>query len=156
MRNWRFWDWLAYTGVFVAAVILAADTGMRQSPEFQKYVGFMHSAWWGFAPLILLVGATAILIARSFGWVGSSRGRTRRNLTNPSADFPTPNWHEPLEPVVNKEFRNKPSSSTKRILSIAGSSTSHFSTTAQCRYSFQTALSQAPGANIFYRQITLS
>jgi len=107
MPDWRFWDWLAYGAMFVGALIIAADTGVRLSPELQKYFGFMHSAWWGFAPLILIVAGTVILISRSFGWVGSSIRRTRPGLTNPSADFPTPDWHEPLEPVVNQEFRNQ-------------------------------------------------
>jgi hypothetical protein len=102
-----FWEWLAYATVFVSALTIAADAGVRSSPELQEYFWFMHSAAWGFAPLILLVAGAIILIARDFGWVGGSRRRTRPDLTNPSADFPTPNWHEPLEPVVNKEFRNQ-------------------------------------------------
>ena|SRR5215471_14986125 len=107
MRDWGFWEWLAYGTMFVGALILAADTGVKLHPELQEYFWFMHSAAWGFAPLILLVAGAIVLIGRSFGWVGSSKRRTRPDLTNPSADFPTPNWHEPLEPVVNKEFRNQ-------------------------------------------------
>jgi len=107
MRDWRFWEWLAYGSMFVGALLIAADTGVRLSPELQKYSGFMHSAWWGFAPLILFVSATVILIARNYGWIGSSKRGTRGRLANPSADFPTPNWLEPLEPVVNQEFRNQ-------------------------------------------------
>jgi hypothetical protein len=60
-----------------------------------------------FAPLFLVIAGSIILIARNYGWLGSFKGRTRRNFANPSADFPTPNWHEPLEPVVNKEFRSE-------------------------------------------------
>jgi hypothetical protein len=31
----------------------------------------------------------------------------KRELTNPSVHYPTPDWHEPLIPVVNKTFRNE-------------------------------------------------
>jgi hypothetical protein len=106
MRDWGFWEWLAYATIFVGALVLAADTGAKLSPELQEYLGFMRAAAWGFAPLILLIAGAIILIARNYGWVGSSR-RTQHTLANPSTHFPTPNWHEPLEPVVNKEFRNE-------------------------------------------------
>ena len=106
MRDWGFWEWLAYATMFVGALFIAADTGAKRHPELQEYFGFMRSAVWGFAPLLLLVAGAIILIARSYGWVGSS-GRTQRTLANPSTHFPTPDWHAPLEPVVNKEFRNE-------------------------------------------------
>jgi hypothetical protein len=77
MRDWGFWDWVAYATLFIAALIIAAETGVRLAPELQEYFGFMRSAAWGFAPLILVVAGTVILISRSFGWVGSSKRRTR-------------------------------------------------------------------------------
>ena len=48
----------------------------------------------------------------------------------------------------------KPSSLMEKVLSIAGSSMSDFSTMAQCQRSFQTVRGRRASANIFYRQIT--
>jgi len=51
MRHWTFWEWVAYAGIFVAALIIAADTGFRLAPDVMANLpAFFHSAWWGFAP----------------------------------------------------------------------------------------------------------
>lgn len=71
MSDWRFWDWVAYAILFVAAMIIAIDTGIRLSPVTWPHIPeFLHSGWWGFAPLALLIIATLILLARGLGWIG--------------------------------------------------------------------------------------
>jgi hypothetical protein len=71
MKSWTFWEWLAYAGLLVAAVIIAADTGFRISPDLSTHLPhWIHSVAWGFAPLTLIGIATCILIARAFGWIG--------------------------------------------------------------------------------------
>jgi hypothetical protein len=65
MRGWRLWDWITYSCFFVAAVILAADTGVRVSPELGGHIpAFVGGSLWGFAPLILFLVGTVILLAR--------------------------------------------------------------------------------------------
>jgi hypothetical protein len=67
MRHWTFWEWVAYAALFVAAMIVAADTGVRITPDLAAYLpAFVHGPIWGFAPLILVVGATIILVLREF------------------------------------------------------------------------------------------
>jgi hypothetical protein len=113
MRHWTFWEWVAYAALFVAAVILAADTGVRVSPDLSLHMPeWLHSGWWGFAPLLLVVLSTLVLIANSFGLLPSRNNKwrptkEREHLTNPSYHFPTPNWHEPLAPIVNQTYRNE-------------------------------------------------
>ena len=66
MRAWKFWDWIAYSCIFVGAAILAADTGVKVSPELAGHIpAFVGGSLWGFAPLILLVVATVILFVRN-------------------------------------------------------------------------------------------
>jgi len=69
MRHWSFWEWLAYACLLLGAMILAADTGLRLSPELAHSAPFLSSPYWGFAPLGLVMGATAVLVAKEFGWL---------------------------------------------------------------------------------------
>jgi hypothetical protein len=63
VRHWTYWEWIAYSGLFVAATIIAVDTGVRISPDLSSYVpAFVHGAIWGFAPLTLFIAATIILL----------------------------------------------------------------------------------------------
>jgi hypothetical protein len=67
VRHWTFWEWVAYVALFVAALIIAADTGFRESPDVMaRLPEFFHSEWWGFAPAVLVVVATIILLLREF------------------------------------------------------------------------------------------
>lgn len=54
---------VSYGALFVAAMMIAVDTGVRISPELSPYLpAFVHGVIWGFAPLVLVVGATIILV----------------------------------------------------------------------------------------------
>jgi hypothetical protein len=67
LRHWTFWEWVAYVALFVAALIIAADTGFKESPDVMaRLPEFFHSEWWGFAPAVLVVAATIILLLREF------------------------------------------------------------------------------------------
>jgi hypothetical protein len=67
MRHWTFWEWVAYGVILVSALILAADQGFKLEPDLMRQLPeFFHSAWWGFAPLVLVVIATIILLLRAF------------------------------------------------------------------------------------------
>jgi hypothetical protein len=67
MRHWTFWEWVAYVALFVAAFIVVADTGFRGAPDVMtRLPEFFHSWWWGFAPAVLVIVATIILLLREF------------------------------------------------------------------------------------------
>jgi hypothetical protein len=73
MRHWTFWEWLAYACLFLGAMILAADTGIRLAPELGNLLPFIHGPAWGFAPLAFLLLATVILLAREFDLLGATQ-----------------------------------------------------------------------------------
>jgi hypothetical protein len=74
MRHWTFWEWVAYVALFVAALIVAADSGFREAPDVMaRLPEFFHSEWWGFAPAVLVVGATIILLLREFIFPNNKR-----------------------------------------------------------------------------------
>jgi hypothetical protein len=101
MAHWTFWEWTAYGALFIASAIVAADTGFRLAPTLmEKLPAFFHSAWWGFAPLALLLIATVILLARDFGVIG------RAPL---SADANILKWRDepPKKVVADKRFINE-------------------------------------------------
>lgn len=71
MRHWKPWDWIAYAALLTAAVILAADAALKSAPNVEvKMPTFMHSEWWAFVPVVLVLAGTAILLARNFGFLG--------------------------------------------------------------------------------------
>jgi hypothetical protein len=71
MRHWTFWEWVAYIGLSIAAIIIAADQGVKLAPELlQRFSGMITSPFWAFAPLALIILATVILIGREIGWIG--------------------------------------------------------------------------------------
>ncbi len=48
MRHWTFWEWVAYGALFIAAMVVAADTGVRISPELAVHLPpFIHGVIWG-------------------------------------------------------------------------------------------------------------
>lgn len=75
MREWKFWEWLAYSTLFTSAIILALDAGLKVSPTLMAELptGFLHSPLWGFAPLVFLLLGTMILAARGLGWIGNGK-----------------------------------------------------------------------------------
>jgi hypothetical protein len=82
MRQWTFWEWVAYCCLLLGAMIMAADTGVRLAPDLAPYVPhFVHGAVWGFAPLAFVVLATSILLVREFVWHAPSNegGGVRRS-----------------------------------------------------------------------------
>src|SRR5581483_9843281 len=72
MRRWTFWEWIAYAGLYVGAVILAIDTGFKLSPDLTA-PAFLHSPWWGFAPAVLITFSTGVLLLREFGYSPKDR-----------------------------------------------------------------------------------
>jgi hypothetical protein len=68
MPGWGFWEWLAYICIFVAALMLAADTGMKSSDRFTAIsTALRSSAWWNMAPLLMLCISAAVVLAYQVG-----------------------------------------------------------------------------------------
>jgi len=83
MRNWGFWEWVAYGCLCVGTLIMAAETGFKTEPEVMaRLPDFFHSSLWGFSPAILVVFATGILIWREF-FVKAARGESARAYNTP-------------------------------------------------------------------------
>jgi hypothetical protein len=65
MRHWGFWDWVGYFCLLVAAVIMAADTGFKLSPDLAAHLPhFIEGPFWGFAPVGLVLLGTVVLLIR--------------------------------------------------------------------------------------------
>lgn len=100
MAKWGFWEWVAYAVLFVAAIIIATDQGIKLSPDLASlFNGVLTSPYWGFAPLVLLLLATGILVGRDLEWIGKRSVRI--------GDYPK--WPDPYQPtfVVGKTYRNQ-------------------------------------------------
>lgn len=63
MAEWTSLEWLGYATLWVAALILATDTGLRMSAELRpRSMWLLQNPYWGFAPLALLtIGALTFL-----------------------------------------------------------------------------------------------
>jgi hypothetical protein len=76
MRDWGFFEWLAYAVMFVAAIIMAVDQGLKLSPDLLTYFSWLVSSnYWAFSPLVLILLATGILVSRGMGWIGEPKQR---------------------------------------------------------------------------------
>ena len=103
MSSWGFWEWVAYAMLLVAALILAADQGLKLAPDLMsKMTSIVSSPIWAFAPLGLILVATGILVGREFGWLGASKAPT-------SMETSFQKWPDPYTPITvfGKKFRNE-------------------------------------------------
>ena len=55
MKDWSFWDWVAYVAIFIAAIIVAADASLKGAPDLASYLPGLHSQALAFAPVALMV-----------------------------------------------------------------------------------------------------
>ena len=84
-----FWEWLAYAGIFVAALIITADTGFKLAPDVTVHLpAFFHSAWWGFASVVLVVASTVILLLREFVFAPRTREFALTHVQAPTQEAP--------------------------------------------------------------------
>jgi hypothetical protein len=88
MGHWGFFDWIAYGALAIGAMILAAETGLSQSPSLlRRLPQFFKHPFWGLAPLILVLIATGILGARAAGIIGPESSSVP--ITNTAAPDPS-------------------------------------------------------------------
>jgi hypothetical protein len=96
LRHWALWEWIAYGALWMGALIVASETGFKTEPEVMaRMPEFIHSAVWGFAPLVLVVLATVILLLRQFGWL--------KGTQVPAA----PSYSNKKETIAKKHFMNE-------------------------------------------------
>jgi|SRR4051794_29391659 hypothetical protein len=85
MRRWGIWEWMAYLAMLIAALILAADGALKGAPNVGKYFSaLLANPWWAFSPLVFVVVATVILVARDFGGLGSPRRTQSPAVSRPA------------------------------------------------------------------------
>ncbi|MGH6847857.1 MAG: hypothetical protein ACREC0_10580 [Methylocella sp.] len=70
MREWGYWDWLAYVVLFIAALELAISQTTKLKGLFPS---FIFNGIWLFLRLVMMLFSTCILVAREFGWIGRGR-----------------------------------------------------------------------------------
>jgi hypothetical protein len=100
MAEWGFWEWVAYSALFVAAIILATDQGIKMAPDLASTArGLLANSIWAFTPLALVLIATGILVGREMGWIGKEKA--------PAIAFAK--WPTPYKPIAvfGKTFRNE-------------------------------------------------
>ena len=73
---------------------------------------FWASKIWAATPLAILILVGLVWLWRQIRLLRRppaipKKMRNREELSNPSLHFPTPDWHEPLKPVVNQTYRNE-------------------------------------------------
>src|ERR1051326_2241480 len=91
MVGWGFWEWLAYAGIAIAAIMLALDAGVKQSPDLNlRFAWLLANRVWAFTPFVLiLVSAVAIAITRftthspTTPYQAASRAPTKTSLAKP-------------------------------------------------------------------------
>lgn len=82
MREWSFWEWMAYAALALAAIIQAAEGGLKEAPQLAaKMPEILPSEISAFVPLALVVLATLILLVR--------HGPHRRPADNPHPSLDT-------------------------------------------------------------------
>jgi len=66
--KWGLWEWIAYGCIWVAAIMLAINTGFRESPAMTP-PHFLDTRLWGFTPLALLIISGVIMVIKARGWI---------------------------------------------------------------------------------------
>lgn len=68
MSSWSFWDWLTYTCIGVAALVLALDQAIKGSPLLLGDLsGFLAKPSWSYAPLALIGLSGVLLLLKQLG-----------------------------------------------------------------------------------------
>lgn len=83
MWHWTFWEWVGYSTLWVSAIIVAMDGGLKMAPQLASGLprpfSFLRSPVWAFAPLAFLMIGTVSLIIHDFvpNGVGNSASMAR-------------------------------------------------------------------------------
>jgi hypothetical protein len=102
MERWGFWEWLAYSGLLVGAVMVAYETALNTSPHIAAKLPSLAASGLGFVPLALLILSGAVFLLQRLG-VLPHGGKGKTPEVYPFA------WRGPgtaLIPVVREKFFN--------------------------------------------------
>jgi hypothetical protein len=95
-------DVATYGGFLTVAVVEALNEAWKtEAPLPPNLMSVLH-----YMPLAILIALGGMWLWR-FLWFNRRALKPKRELANPSVHFPTPNWHEPLKPIVTKHFQNE-------------------------------------------------
>ena len=91
MRQWKFWEWIAYSTLWIGAIILAADASLKvTSPEFRSAVSpLLENPVWSFLPLFCFTIGTVVLIIYEFSTLGKRIAHPSQTAS-PIAPTPDP------------------------------------------------------------------
>ena len=74
MRHWGFFDCLAYGSIWVGAILLFLDGGLKMATDLKKrhpvIRKVLSSGYWMFAPIAFLGVSAITLIGAEMGWWG--------------------------------------------------------------------------------------
>jgi hypothetical protein len=73
MRDWGFWEWLAYGTIFAAAIILAVVQGSKDMTPPNWLPALFLSTRWNYVPLILMLIGASVFALREIGWIGKTQ-----------------------------------------------------------------------------------
>src|SRR5258707_661452 len=86
MGEWGFWEWLGYATISVAALMIALDQGIKQSPDLNARFGrLLATRLWAFTPFTLILVSGIIIAARHLGGNDAPRPQA---ISSPSAPIP--------------------------------------------------------------------
>jgi len=64
MWDWTFWELVGYSTLWVSAIIIAIDGGLKMAPQvanqLPRSLSFLNRPAWAFAPFAFLVIGTII------------------------------------------------------------------------------------------------
>jgi len=81
MRGWDIWDWIAYGGVWIAALVLAMETLVLRPAEAGGSSAPRRSPKWRVVPLVFLVLSGAAFLAKTAGLVGAEPAVSEECMT---------------------------------------------------------------------------
>jgi hypothetical protein len=70
VREWKFWDWIAYATLGISALFVAIKVGVDSLPPSIPVPAFLSGSLFGFLPIILFLIGSVILILRALGMLG--------------------------------------------------------------------------------------
>jgi hypothetical protein len=63
MGSWGFWDWVGYSGFFIAAAIISLNQALSSTTNLKEWAApILRSGWWSHVPLTFMILATLVLI----------------------------------------------------------------------------------------------
>ena len=103
MRDWTFWEWLAYAGLWIGAIFLAIDSALKHSPNMRlRMPRLLGDPLWPWLPLIFLSVSAVIFLARE---IGAIDGRNPARPEKPAVQAAT--TEQPTvkteRPIVNEQ-----------------------------------------------------